>query len=52
MSVTDVFVTEDAGREFGQESVAHETELDDRPIGSARTESLIHYRRLYRPVFD
>jgi hypothetical protein len=52
VSVTDVFVTQRAGGEFGQERVTDETELNDRPIGSARTESLIHYRRLYLPEFN
>jgi hypothetical protein len=51
MGVADVLVTQRAGREFGQQSMTNETELNDRPIGSARTESLIHYRRLYCPVF-
>ncbi len=52
VSIADVFVAQDPGCEFGQQRVADETELNDRSISSARTESLIHYRRLYPPEFD
>jgi hypothetical protein len=41
--VTDVVGAKLASCEFGEERVTHETELDDSPIGSARTETLIHY---------
>jgi hypothetical protein len=42
VGVADILVTQSAGPEFREERVTNETELNDRPIGSARTESLIH----------
>jgi hypothetical protein len=42
VSVADIFVTKQAGRDLGQESVADQSKLNDCAVGGAGAKTLIH----------